>query len=431
MHINQILLCLAATASRLEKEAILRKNAQNNSLKEVFKLALDPLTNFYIRKIPAYTRSTTETNSLEFTLGQLYRFSSRELTGNAAIDALRNLLSMLEPHDALVIEKIIQRDLRCGVSEATANKIWEGLVPEYPVMLASGFDQKLVQKIKWPAVVQHKLDGMRFNAIIKGGKVEFRTRNGKLIEGLKGLEAEFLSLNTVGYPDLVYDGELLVKESGKILDRKTGNGILNKAVKGTISGAEASMVCATLWDIIPYDEFLKEKTTDTYKVRLAILEGLQFSDKISLVESTYVNNITEATVLFEKYLAQGHEGTILKNLDSPWEAKRAKHQIKFKGELECDLRCVDWEEGTGKNVGRLGALVLESDDAVIRVSVGTGFSDADRANLTREKVIDKIIAVKYNARIQDKNNVQESLFLPVFLEVRLDKTTADNSKTIK
>jgi len=430
MNVNLILVDLSATPSRLEKEAILRKNAADADLKETIRLALDPLTTFHIRKIPAYTRSETETNTLAFALGQMYRWSTREITGNAAINALRDLLSTLEPYDALVIEKIIQRDLRCGVSEATANKIWPGLVPDYPVMLASGFEQKLVQKIKWPAVVQHKLDGMRFNAIIKNGKVEFRTRNGKLVEGLEDLEAEFLSLNTVDYP-VVYDGELLVKESGKILDRKTGNGILNKAVKGTISAAEASMVCATLWDVIPYDEFLKEKTAATYKVRLATLESLRFTNKISLVETTYVNNITEATSLFENYLAQGHEGTILKNLESPWEAKRAKHQIKFKGELECDLRCIDWEEGTGKNVRRLGALVLESDDGAVRVSVGTGFSDADRANLTREKVIDKIIAVKYNERIQDKNSSQGSLFLPVFLEVRLDKTTADVAKNIK
>ena len=430
MNVNLILVGLSATPSRLEKEAILRKNAGNAALKETIRLALDPLITFHIRKIPAYTRSEKETNTLDFALGQMYRWSTREITGNAAINALRDLLSTLEPYDALVIEKIIQRDLRCGVSEATANKIWPGLVPDYPVMLASGFEQKLIQKIKWPAVVQHKLDGMRFNAIIKNGKVEFRTRNGKLVEGLEDLEAEFLSLNTVDYP-VVYDGELLVKESGKILDRKTGNGILNKAVKGTISGTEASMVCATLWDVIPYDEFLQGKTTATYKVRLATLEALQFTNKISLVETTYVNNITEATSLFENYLAQGHEGTILKNLESPWEAKRAKHQVKFKGELECDLRCIDWEEGTGKNVGRLGALVLESDDSTVRVSVGTGFSDADRANLTREKVIDKIIAVKYNERIQDKNSSQGSLFLPVFLEVRLDKTTADVAKNIK
>jgi ATP-dependent DNA ligase len=130
-------------------------------------------------------------------------------------------------------------------------------------------------------------------------------------------------------------------------------------------------------------------------------------------------------------LTEGQEGIILKTTDGIWENKRSKSLIKFKGELECDLRVVDWEEGTGKNVGRLGALVLESDCGGVRVNVGTGFSDADRNNITAANSLGRIVAVKYNARISDKNSDVASLFLPVFVEFRDDKTDADLAKDIK
>jgi len=40
------------------------------------------------------------------------------------------------------------------------------------------------------------------------------------------------------------------------------------------------------------------------------------------------------------------------------------------------------------------------------------------------------VAVKYNSRIKNKVG-EESLFLPVFIELRDDKDVADNSKVIK
>jgi hydroxyethylthiazole kinase-like sugar kinase family protein len=61
-----------------------------------------------------------------------------------------------------------------------------------------------------------------------------------------------------GNVDCVFDGELLVMDEGdhQFADRQTGNGILNKANKGTISAEQASKVHATVWDLIPYVAFV-------------------------------------------------------------------------------------------------------------------------------------------------------------------------------
>jgi ATP-dependent DNA ligase len=160
-------------------------------------------------------------------------------------------------------------------------------------------------------------------------------------------------------------------------------------------------------------------------------DARQLSHLVSLVETKKVQNDYEARRMFEQLLAEGQEGIILKTKEGIWENKRSKNLIKFKGELECDLRVVDWEEGTGKNVGRLGALVLESDCGGIRVNVGTGFSDADRDSITAESSIGRVVAIKYNARITDKTSSTASLFLPVFVEFRNDKSVADSAKDVK
>ena len=433
MNINALFNDLASNASRNYKLEKLREYQGNETLREVIRLALCPFTQFYQRKIPTYKCDGTNAN-IESILPALYELSSRQVTGNAAIEYLRMLLTSLNEDDAKVLERIIDKSLDCGVQVSTANDVWPGLITEYPCMLCSPFEQKLVDKIKFPAYAQMKMDGMRFNAIVRDGKCEFRSRNGKEIMLLGNLEQEFIAL--AGSIDCVFDGELLVMLEGdhQFADRQTGNGILNKANKGTISAKEAALVHATVWDLIPYVQFVDGYCGTPYAKRYSTLQAIiskQKSDgkKIWNVTSTIVQTLEEAKEIFQGYLAEGYEGIILKDGNGVWEDKRAKHQIKFKGELECDLKIVAIEEGTGKYAGMLGAIVCESFDGKIKVNVGSGFNDAHRKNLGKE-ILDKIVAIKYNSRIKNKLG-EESLFLPIFVEIRDDKDIADSSKDIK
>ena len=169
LNINAVLNEIASNSSRTYKTHVLSEYRENRLLQTVIKLTLDPLINFYIRKIPIYVPSTSATVTLPQVLPSLERIYNRDVTGNAAIDLLRSILSSLSSDDAAVIERIIQKDLKCGVSTATVNSIWKGLIHDYPVMLCSAFDDKLASKIKYPAIVQLKMDGMRFNVIVRNG----------------------------------------------------------------------------------------------------------------------------------------------------------------------------------------------------------------------------------------------------------------------
>lgn len=430
---NGIFEQLSSNPSRNFKVEFLSQRKEDNVLRKIVFLALDPFTQFYIRKIPKYTpANSNQADSLDSVLDSLSMLSSRQVTGNAAIDYLSKLLSSLTEDDAKVLERIIKKDLSCGVSVATVNSVWKNLIPEFPVMLCSVFEQKLVDKISFPAIVQRKEDGMRVNAIVRNNTCEFRSRNGKQIELLGELEKEFIAL--ANGSDVVFDGELLVlSKEGQILDRQSGNGILNKANKGTIKIEEAKMVNATVWDIIPYENFVQEICKVPYSSRFDDLSNRisnPLSDKVSLVETHFVDSYSEAKGIFERYLEDGFEGIILKDPNGVWENKRAKHQVKFKAELDCDLKIVGVQEGTGKYEGLLGAIICESSDGLLKVSVGSGFTDEQRKELSNENLLDKIVTIKYNNKISNKDG-SNSLFLPIFIEIREDKDIADTFEKIK
>ena len=429
VNLNEFFEELAKESGRNMKIEMLMANKENRELREIIRLALDPFTQFYIRKIPAYTPATNPTMDLGQAMGALYDLSARLVTGNDAIAHLTNILESSDPYVAKIIERIIQKDLKCGVQASTANKVWMGLVPTYPCMLCSGYEQRLVDKIEFPAYVQLKMDGMRFNAIVKDGAVTFRSRNGKELDLLGNLEQEFLEM--AGMMDCVFDGELLIRDTDKkIVDRQTGNGILSKANKGTISKEEASRIHATVWDVISLVTFQDGYDPQPYEKRFERLASMNMPERIELVTTSIAPDLETANELFESYLQAGQEGIILKDKNGVWENKRAKHQIKFKGELECDLLITETVKGTGKYDGMLGAVVCQSADGKIKVNVGSGFNEEQRKTFTEKDLVGKVVAVKYNARIKNKLG-DESLFLPIFIEVREDKDVADSSEVIK
>lgn len=431
MNINKFLCELAGNASRNFKIEQLTKHAGDETLREVVRLALDPFTVFYIKKIPT-SINTGNTFTLEEALPMLFTLSNREQTGNAGIEFLAKLLGSVNEDDAEVIRKIISKDLKCGVSTSTANAVWSGLVPEYPCMLASPLDEKLIAKMNFPAMAQVKSDGMRFNAVITNGKCHFFTRNGKPFELFGNLEQEFLKMADI--EDCIFDGELVVcDDNGAFLPRKTGNGILNKAIKGTITAEECKNIHAHIWDFVPYMYFHDGQYGADYQKRfdkvLRLIEEYP-SPKIHAIEWMMINSIEDAGEYFEEKLSEGLEGIILKDLSSIWENKRSRKHIKFKAEKVCELRITGVVEGTGKYEGMLGAINCESEDGEIKVDIGSGFIDVERVELFSSDIVGKIVSVKYNEVIKNKQG-ETSLFLPIFLEIREDKNTADSSANIK
>ena len=82
------------------------------------------------------------------------------------------------------------------------------------------------------------------------------------------------------------------------------------------------------------------------------------------------------------------------------------------------------EEGTGRNIGRLGALVCAGTDdgKDITVNVGSGFSDSDRDILysDRNLVIGRTVEILCDVITQNQDGTY-SLRFPRFVRFRDDK----------
>ena len=435
MSVFDIIKTIKETSSTNAKIQFVKDNI-SLELYDTFRLAYDPLIVFGIKVLPpieAYSGAISFTDALEMVESKIAN-KNRSISH---IEEITKILSLCSEDDASVIGKILLKNLDCGMSVVNFNKAIKGTtytpIFDYPCMLASAYSEKGMGKlnIEGGVFVQEKCDGMRFNAVIEKGSINFFGRSGKPITVLCD-EFKRQFFDTFNF-DCMIDGELLVKRDGKILDRKTGNGILNKCVRGTVSVEESEEICCVVWDIVPIDDFRKGVCDKQYHERFDTLKGYlnQNTSKISLVESELVYTKGEITELFQRYLGEGKEGVIVKSKNNLWKNVRATDQIKLKAEEECDLRVVGYEVGTGKYEGMLGALICESECGKLQVGVGTGFTDKERKEITEESVIGKIATVGYNMLIDDKKRETKSLFLPKFIEIREDKSVADTLEQIK
>lgn len=425
---------LEATSSKLEKLEILKREVNNDLFKMVAHAALNPFIVYHIKKIPEYKKHQYG-GSLQAALKQLHYLSERKITGNKAIEFLHARLDSLSAADANILERVIKKKLDCGVSAKTINKVWSNLIPTYPCLLCSIADEKSLAKIIYPAYCQEKEDGMRVNLIAgANGDVNVRSRNGKLLEIFGKLDADVLKLSKG--QQLVFDGELrCVEEDGTYMTRKKSNGILNKAVKGTITEEDASKIHAILWDVIPLDDFKNKECSLLYKERYdwlvrRVIES-DISYKINLVRSVEVDSFYEAKKMFTNITSQGGEGVIIKNFNSLWEDKRSAGQVKLKNEFTADLVIKDIIEGSGKFQGTLGSFICESSDGLLEVSVGSGLSDEQRDEYYTKSMIGKVVELKYNEIIDSKTSDTKSLFLPIFVQVRDDKDEANSLDELK
>ncbi len=428
---------LAATSKRTEKEKILKAEASNDLLKRVFQLAYTPTYQFNMKKLPEVCHETAALHvdcylPLEEALEHVYtELVTKQTRGGAAQIFVENVLKQVTADNAEVIRRVILRDLRTGCTGGTANKVWKKLIPEQPQMLASSYKEELVDAILAnPAYAELKADGARcFAHIDKEGNITFTSRNGKPYLGLVKIEKELSKLDAKGF---VIDGELVYAPNGldSVEDRSTGNGIVNKASKGTITAKEQADIVFQVWDIIPEEVYFGIDNTMNmpYRLRKQILADLvAYAVDIEPIPWHPVNSKEDAGKIYADYVAKGLEGIILKDPEALWEDKRSKSLVKFKEVHDGDLEVIEVLEGDKKNKGKAGALLLRSACGKLITKVGSGFTDKDREDIwaRRDEVIGMIVEINYNAITQARNKDTWSCFLPIFVKFRDDKDVAN------
>jgi len=423
---------LEADNSRLAKEQVILE-AMEEGLDEFFegvRMALDPLVTFGVKQVPEKAENevlSAQGLSWENFKELADKLIARELTGHAARDAiiLQMNIATAEQWNGFY-RRILIKDLRCGCSEKTVNKIAKKFpqytIPTFTCALAhdsANHEKKMVGKKQ----IEVKLDGVRVLAVCKSGKVELFSRNGKQFHNfphiIKEIEA-VLERKPSPY-DCVLDGEVMSKDFQDLMKqvhRKDGKAATDSVLH--------------LFDFIPLTDFLeggwnKPQTYRSNLVKYWVLENEDLLEHVQACEWEEVDLSTDEgnrrfVELNKTAVDGGYEGVMIKDIDAPYECKRTHAWLKAKPFIEITLTVVDVEEGTGRNEGRLGAVIVEGEDDGYnyRLNCGSGFTDSQRDEYWAERssLIGQLIEIRADARTKSQDSDTYSLRFPRFKTFR-------------
>ena len=411
---------LEADNSRLKKEAIIRResDAENIRFFNGVGAALDGFRTFGVQKVPVSKKDGTGITQTEFD-DVLRRLEDRTLTGNEMRDVIQDLCdrSNMEQWNDWY-RRILIKDLRCGVTHKTINKHSTMKVPVFECMLADD-SKKHEKKMAGECLIEPKLDGVRVIVICDVDKDEVKlfSRNGKELSNFPEINKQFDDMLDQMSESMVFDGEVMSDDFQTLMREIHRKG-----------GAKTKDAKLNLFDCMPLYNFMDGSCVDPITERKKWLEKYNYGPNINLVEYVKMDLSDEdGQKQFADYnkmcIDRGFEGIMVKPITGIYECKRSSLWLKVKPFIEVSLKVIDTEEGTGRNVGKLGALIVEGTDMdkFIKTNVGSGLTDGDRETFwkAKDKLIGQIVEVRADAitQNQDTDN-QWSLRFPRFLRFR-------------
>ena len=411
---------LEADNSRLAKEAIIKRehSADNVRFFNGVGAALDGFRTFGVQQVPTSKTDGAGITQTEFD-DVLRQLEARTLTGNAMRDVIQELCDRSRSEEWNDwYRRILIKDLRCGVTHKTVNKHTTMKVPVFECMLADD-SKKHEKKMTGEVFVEPKLDGVRVITVcdVERDEVKMYSRNGKELNNFPKIYEQFDAMLDQLDQSMVFDGEVMSDDFQTLMREIHRKG-----------GAKTDDAVLNLFDCLPLEHFKEGGSNNTLAQRKQWLDGYRFGPNISRVEHILIDlDDEDGQRQFADYnrlcIDKGFEGIMIKPITGVYECKRSSLWLKVKPFIEVSLKVVDTEEGTGRNAGRLGALIVEGEDdgKFIRTNVGSGLSDDDRTEYwkAKDKLIGQIVEVRADAVTQNQDATDEwSLRFPRFLRFR-------------
>jgi DNA ligase-1 len=427
---------LESSDSRLHKEAVIEKALiaakLGSSSAQCFLyncyLAYNPYFVYGVRQVPETSSLTGQANPWVEFWALLEGLRTRSITGHRARDQIEAMSQRFDTEQWNgLCRRVIIKDLRCGISEKTINKVCkktDWAIPVFSCQLAQDSTEHPA-KMKGRKRLEVKLDGVRVLAVCSASGVTLYSRNGKVFENFpqiaEALDANYklLPVSTQATGSYVLDGEIVGESFQKLMKQAHRKG-----------NARTDNMVYHVFDILPLRAFEEGFHNAQQHKRLELLEKsrtlFDATGCLRIMTGIEVDlDMSKGQDIMRRFaddaVAQGFEGIMLKDLDAPYECRRSSFWLKWKPVITVDLKIVGFEEGTGRNLGRLGAIVCEGVDngRNISVNVGSGLSDADRDEywLARDQLLGDVVEVEADAVTQNQNGTY-SLRFPRFLRFR-------------
>lgn len=417
---------LKASNSRLHKEAVLKAYECNDDIKRIVKFVFNPYVVTGISKKKFYRKLVYLSNAVLPDIWAVMDYLTEHNHGSDQdIANIQEFCIGNRDYEDLIYA-IVCKDLTVGVTATTINKIWgKGFIPGFDVMLAEKYfddpEKYLPQGTQF--ILTEKLDGVRCALLFdENGEPHFFSRNGKEFLDMIELAEEAKQLDK----NYVYDGELLANTVGHSKD----------VYRDTMSIVGSDNVkTGVLYNV--FDKILREDFEAGYSATFTInrkydLEQELTTDKFTWIRKVpmlYVGDNQERILEYLNWAkGLGKEGVMINWATGPYECKRSRKLLKVKSFAETEAYVEELVEGTGRNAGRLGAIIIKFKDKAGRYhscNCGSGFSDKERdlywaqPDLIRNKVVE----VSYFEISNNQTDDSLSLRFPTWLgRIRNDKT---------
>jgi DNA ligase-1 len=427
---------LESSDSRIHKEKTIEKALMASKLgsadAQAFLFncyqAYNPFHVFGIRQVPETEGLTNRPNPWPRFWAMLEDLRTRGLTGNRARDKIQECAQEFDSDEwNMLARRVLIKDLRCGITEKTLNKVLGKTgykIPVFSCQLAQDSTDH-PKKMKGIKRLEVKLDGVRVLAVVNGSACTLYSRNGKEFENFPQI-ADFVEEHRKAFQrDSAFGGKFVL--DGEIVG-KSFQDLMKQAQRK--SDVKTTDMVYHVFDIVPLTEFRdgfcnlqQHKRIDLLKRAQAMLPE---NGCVQIMPGMDVDlDTAEGHDVMRRFaddsVAQGFEGIMIKSMDAPYECKRSDFWMKWKPTITVDLDIVGFEEGTGRNLGRLGAIICEGNDngRKIQVNVGTGFSDSNRDEywVNRDKLLGDVVEIQADVVTQNQDG-SYSLRFPRFLRFR-------------
>ena len=446
MKPREVVAQLEVHSGRGDKEQILR-DAWAAGCVEFFdgaKLAYDAMVVYNINKAPLFEDTTDPQGfaaSLTWTkfrelLGKLQR---REITGNYARDVITAASDTASAADWNGwYRRVLLKDLKCGITEATINKILSeigGAALDYQIavfscQLAKNGDDHPKKMVGYK-YLDVKLDGVRILTIldVDNKTVTQYSRDGRRNDRFSNITGDLAKLIPQLKQSIVLDGEMISRSFQDLMKQ------LNR--KDDVDTSDAKLA---LFDIIPLTDFRTGESQLTQVDRHEVLVGMMSmisaacGDRVYVIPKMMVNLDTpEGQSQFREFnndtVSAGYEGIMIKDPLAKYRTKRTDAWMKIKPFITVDLEVIGIEPGKPESRFKhtLGGLVCRGVDQGkhIEVTVGGGYTEELRDAIwaDRDTVLGRTVEIKGDALTQSQNGDTWSLRFPVFMRFRDDKVT--------
>lgn len=216
----------------------------------------------------------------------------------------------------------------------------EGIKP----MLAHVYED-YKDKLKFPVVVQPKLDGMRCIAVIQDGQCKLFSRTQKAINTVPHIVKELEHM----YKDesITLDGELYVHAGDNFNE-------LMSILKRDELHPDHEKIQYWVYDI--------PSSQDVFANRNDFLPFTVQTSPIVPVFSHIAEDEQDVDDILNDFITSGYEGVMIRIPDSKYENKRSKSLLKYKKFQDAEFKVIGVEEGKGKLMGKAGAFVCETKE---------------------------------------------------------------------